>query len=309
MMTVEESQAIDRVEADFLFEVYQATVALFSLLQAMEISEIVFTNGPDDSIPTIAGPRLKELKTFPAVSTTGSAMLGPKGAAVQLAYKGWMAHICDKWEHSRARTKEILGDRGIPVKVDSMGDFTKIRNDLIHNDGLASIERSGKCEVLQWFKPSEPITLATAHVFDFLNQMNLLTLPTNTSDSSGERIVAWALIPGATKPESLESGGIRIVSFRTDVDREGPEGDQRFMLSTAFSDGVFGNGNVVVPITPEQFLGASLNDDGNIVFPDSNEYLDAEKIYAACYGYLAGDRRKGPAIQGPSAQYTVDGDS
>ena len=121
MMSIETSNAIDEIEADFLYDVTKATVALFYLLQGMEVAKILFSEGPAASTQTIAGPRLAGLKTFPAVSTTGPAMLGLNGEAVQLAFKGWVADIYGKWEKSRTKTRELLSDEGIRPEVDWHG--------------------------------------------------------------------------------------------------------------------------------------------------------------------------------------------
>ena len=188
-----------------------------------------------------------------------------------------------------------------------MGDFRHIRHDLIHS-GSATKAHSGKCKVLRWFKPGQRIILTTDHVFDLLNQMNLITPPTQLSGAPGERIVSWMLVPDAIKPASLEQEGIRIVSFRFDVDNDGPEEGQRYMLSTVFSDGVFGQGDVSVPAEPDQYLQGSLNDDGNLTF-DGGQVLNAGKIYDACCSYLEGDRESGPGILGPDARYSKDSGS
>ena len=60
-------------------------------------------------------------------------MLGPTGEAAQLAFKGWVADIYNKWEKSRTKTRDLLGEEGIPVQVECMGDLRRIRNDLIHS--------------------------------------------------------------------------------------------------------------------------------------------------------------------------------
>ena len=305
MMPTETSKAIDEIEAGFLYDITKATVALFYLLQGMEIASHVYVPSSDEKNSPqliVEGPRLTHLKTFPAVSTTGLDMLGPNGEAVQLAFKGWIADILAIWERSRSKTRDIVGDEGIRPEVECMGDFNKIRNDLLHNDGVASKERSGKCEVLKWFKPGERMVLTTEHVFDFLNQVNFLTPPTVIADSDGRRGISWALVTDAVPPASLEKEGVRIVSFRLDVDNDGPGGAQRFMLSTVFSDGVFGQGDVSVPVRPDQYLQGSLNDDGNIAF-EGGHVLNANKIYDNCYGYLKGDRESGPGILGPDAKY------
>ena len=305
MMPIETSRAIDEVEADFLYDVTEVTVALFYLLQGMEITSRIYVQDPDDHKGAqLAGPKLSRLRTFPAVSTTGPDMLGPSGEAVQLAFKGWVADVFATWERSRSKTRELLGNKGVRPTVDCMGDFRLIRNDLIHS-GFATEEYSGKCKVLKWFKPGERMILATDHVFDLLNQMNLITLPAQLNGPTERRIVSWMLAPDTIKPTSLEKKGIRIVSFRFDVDNDGLEASQRYMMSIVFSDGVFGQGEVEVPVEPEKFLGGYIDRDGNIAFP-GRHVLGAGKLYQACYGYLEGDRKIGSGILGPDVRYTTD---
>ena len=308
MMSEDTSMAIDRIEANFLYGATKATVALFYLIQGMETASTAFDNGQTGPGLTVAGPRLAHLRTFPAVSTVGVAMLGPLGGSIQLAFKGWIVDIVGIWERSRSETRDIVGNEGIRPEVGCMGDFNKIRNDLLHNSGVASKERSGKCEVLKWFKPGERMLFTTNHVFDFLNQMNFLTSLRMTDDSGGAKVVWWSLAPDAVQPASLEKEGAGIISFRLDVDNDGPDGVQRFMLSVVFSDGVFGQGDVGVPIRPDQYLHGCLNDDGNIAF-EGGQVLNASKIYDHCYGYLRGDRRDGPGISGPNARYIHKSDS
>ena len=80
MMSIETSRAIDEIEAGFLYDVTKATVALFYLLEGMEIAAYIYVRDPDEHQGMqLAGPRLSHLRTFPAVSTIGLDMLGPTG--------------------------------------------------------------------------------------------------------------------------------------------------------------------------------------------------------------------------------------
>ena len=309
MMSIQTNEAIDRIEAGFFYDVTKATVALFYLLQGMEIASHAYESSPCEKCrpqPTVEGPRLTHLKTFPAVTTTGLDMMGPSGEACQLAYKGWVADIYDKWEKSRTKTLRLLGDEGIRPKVDCMGDFRHIRHDLIHS-GSATKEHTGKCKVLRWFESGQQMILTTDHVFDFLNQMNLITLPIQFTVPAGQRIVSWMLVSDADKPTSLKGEQIRLVSARMDADADGPGGSRRYMVSCAFSDGVFGQGEVEVPLEPKQFLGGYIDQDGNITFP-GGQILSAGELYDACYGYLKDDRKSGPGILGPDTKYMKESD-
>ena len=301
-MSIEINRGVDEIESGFLYDVNKATVALFYLLQGMEISSHVFEGSQVMPGVAAAGPRLCQLRTFPAVSTRGPDMLGPSGEAAQIALKGWLVDICNRWEKSRAKTRDLLGKEGILVQVDCMGDLRHIRNDLIHS-GFATKEHSGKCEVLKWFKPGEQIVLTTDHVFDLLNQMGFIRLQTQIDGPAGGRTVSWLLAPDAVKPSSQDKKQIRIVSYRMDVDSDGEDGSMRYMLSCVFRDGVFGQGKVGVPVSPGQYLEGCIDKNGNIAFP-GGQVLSADKLYDACYDYLSGDRKDGPGIAGPDAKYT-----
>ena len=305
MIPLETSLVIDDIEAGFLYDVTKATVALFYLLQGMEIASCLYLESLDEQGSqqgSMAGPILAHLRTFPAVSTTGPDMLGSNGEAVQLAFKGWVADIYGKWEKSRSETHKLLGDEGIRPEVDCMGDFRHIRHDLIHN-GSSTKDHSGKCKVLKWFNPGERMILTTNHALDFLNQMGLIRLPTQLNGPNSPRIVSWMLVPEAVKPDSLEEEQIHIISARMDVDTEGERGSRRYMMSCVFSDGVFGVGPVEVPIEPEQYLEGYLDKDGNVSFP-GGQVIGAGKLYEACYDYLKGNHRNGPGILGPDVKYT-----
>lgn len=302
MVSIEINRAIDEIESGFFYDVNKATVALFYLLQGLEVSSHVFAKGQVRQGVTAAGPQLNQLRTFPAVSTRGTDMLGPSGEAAQLAFKGWLADIFNRWEKSRTKTRDLLGKEGILVQVECMGDLRHIRNDLIHS-GFATKEHSGKCALLKWFKLGEQIVLTTDHVFDLLNQIGFVTLPTQIDGPAGGRTASWLLVPDAVKPSSQDKKQIRIVSYRMDVDCDGEDGSMRYMLSCVFRDGVFGQGQVEVPVSPEQYREGRINEDGNIAFAGGH-VISADKIYDVCYDYLNGNRKAGLGIAGPDAQYT-----
>ena len=306
-MSPEIAKGIDEIEARFLYDVTKVTVALFYLLQGMEIISKLYPDPVDDEQErglVLAGPSLAGFKTFPSVSTVGEDMLGPTGVATQLAFKAWVTDICDKWEKSRHKTRELIGDDGIPVEVGCMGDFRHIRNDLVHS-GQGTKEHSGKCKVLKWFKPGDKMLLTTDHVLDFLNHMNLIAGPTPISNPAEGWSCCWNVLPDAMESTMLEEDLPPLISIRMDVDADGEEVSQRQMLSCVFADGVFGQGEVEVPVTEQQYLEGTLDKDGNIGFVDGH-VLSARKLYDACQGFLRGDVRDGPGILGPRANYTRD---
>ena len=104
--------------------------------------------------------------------------LARNGETEQLAFKGWVEQVYNCiWDsdHRNKLQDSLEGCGIIPPEADPIGDFRRIRNDLIHKHGLASTKNSGKCKVLTWFKPGEPIILGMRHVFDFLNQMGMMS--------------------------------------------------------------------------------------------------------------------------------------
>ena len=54
--------------------------------------------------------------------------------------------------------------------VPLFGDMRLIRNDIIHNRGIASRNKSGRCEVLKWFVEGEVIRIASHHIDDFVRK-------------------------------------------------------------------------------------------------------------------------------------------
>ena len=135
--------------------------------------------------------------------------------------------------------------------------------------------------------------------------MGFFKLPTILSGPTGHQIVSWMLLPNASKPGSLEGEQIRLISARMDVDTDGEQGSRRYMLSCVFSDGVFGEGIVEVPVEPELYLEGYVDNDGNVAFP-GGQVISAEKLYEACYDYLEGKHGSGPGILGPEVKYLKD---
>ena len=120
--------------------------------------------------------------------------------------------------------------------------------------------------------------------------------------------MSWMLLPDAVKPASLEGEQVHLISARMDVDTDGEQGSRRYMMSCVFSDGVFGEGLVEVPVEPELYLEGYVDKDGKVAFP-SGQVISAGKLYEACYDYLEGKRGGGPGILGPDVKYMKDSDN
>ena len=231
-----------------LYEVNKATASLMYLLQGMEsvrISEL----SPYNKLPPVQQqyaacfPKLSYVDVPLSLSGIGfdaNDLLKREGEAEQLAFKGWVEEVYFLWENRfRNDVKESFeGPDIIRPEMEVIGDFRLIRNDLIHNKGVASEDNSGKCTVLKWFGPGERIVFGMRHVFDLLNQMAFMT--TMPGFLAHGPAAAWTVFPGMEN--SLENRPVpRIVSLRTSMDKELEDGSSWHVVSVVFENGVFVN--------------------------------------------------------------------
>ena len=108
------------------------------------------------SARTIALPGLPELLCLEIgiIRVLDEDLYGPRGTAAQMAYTGWIAGVYARWEHRYRRDlKESLAEDAILPEMDAFGDLMHVRNDLLHNNGVASADHCGKCTILKWFGP------------------------------------------------------------------------------------------------------------------------------------------------------------
>ncbi len=103
-------------------------------------------------------------------------LYGLNGAASQMAYKGWIAEVFARWEsHNRnelqtAIRADIQAEDTIRPQADAFGYLRHIRNDLLHNNGIASMDSGRK-----WFRSGDRMVFGIRHVFDFLNHVGALS--------------------------------------------------------------------------------------------------------------------------------------
>ena len=266
----------------FCFEVLQATTMLFYLLSG------IVTNRPKQP-PAAPGtgfvlplPGLPGLCISPCIGgTSDDDLYGETGAAVRIAFKGWVLEVFDGiWEHNyREKMRNMhAGDGGFQPQLDVLGDLRLIRNDIVHNNSVASKGSTGQCKVLEWFEPGDGITLEIRHVLDFLNQIGALIGKFQYNNFGGfhtlsihhtkETLLAWNPEP---KP----------ISVRT---ADGPV-EPHLGLHIVFDNGLFCN----VPIRLEPLEGnlrhrrdslkeARIDANGNFVFADGS-VLGYRQIY------------------------------
>ena len=57
-----------------------------------------------------------------------------------------------------------------------MADIGRMRNDVIHHHGVATIKNSGRCEVLKWFQSGDTILITGKEVADFMQHVGAITV-------------------------------------------------------------------------------------------------------------------------------------
>lgn len=185
--------------------------------------------------PQTHSPRLPGIFLMPILATDHD-YAGLREDTVQLVFKGWVEDVYGVWEnYYRNQIKAVFAERtedAIAPEMDAWGDFRHIRNDLVHNNGVASAGETGKCAVLRWFSVGENIVLNFHHVLDFLNQVAAMDMA--ATDRARARTHTWWLSP--YDEEDLRQHEPIIISVRAG---EGPTEDS-LGVSVVFDNGVFG---------------------------------------------------------------------
>ena len=221
------------------YEIYRATAALMFLLEGME-SVRQFRPAPlnptddDGRFPTGPAriyPLPSEIDLALVLEGPGfrpAELLGREAEAEQLAYRGWLQRVASLGEPQEPSARRVLAE------------IRWIHDDLVHNQGIATAERSGACSVLTWFRAGEPTRLGLRHVLDLLNQLGLMS-PTPALDRTGPA-AGWTLLP--FPQESPHDGPApAIVSLR--VSSRAPNQPQNGgetidpILCVVFANGVY----------------------------------------------------------------------
>lgn len=83
----------------------------------------------------------------------------------------WAVSVFTGWEHEyRPRLAQAHGCNKDDLLYPLLGDLRLIRHDIVHRKGVATIEHTGKCEVLHWFQPGDEIRLGGEQIGEFLEQ-------------------------------------------------------------------------------------------------------------------------------------------
>lgn len=287
----------------FKYEVVKTTYHLFLLLQEKKRGFVKPThaNHPSFQFPALPGidiyPVLDEYEPDPPNMH--------EHFANQLAFKGWVAYIYGIWESNfRQHLKNSFkGDNLILPEEQVMGDLRHIRHDLLHHASVATKEHSGQCKTLTWFKSGDTMTFETRHVFDFMNQADMLTLHPFRPEHDLPNAYGWSFcseLPEANRVEDVP----KLVSVKTTVDDDSYDGSPRYMMRVVFENGVFGQGpvpfrndNIPLDQNREIFCKTSIDENGNLCFQDGR-FTSMIILYNLCVQFLFGKGGRGPGMWG-----------
>ena len=307
-----------QVMRSFMYEVNRATASLMYVLEGMEAvrnRELPKYRAwsPLQQRELVMSPRLSyidmELGLSGAPFDPGD-VLERQGEAEQLAFMGWVERVFNTLWDSQYRNdlkRSFYVPNIIPPELDALGDLRLIRNDLVHNHAIASSERTGKCIVLNWFKTGERMIFGMHHVFDFLNQMGMLSeLPVVRADGA---VAHWS-VHTRLEADLPDRPGPRVVSLRLWPEHL-ENGSTYYVVSVVFSNGVFCNMPVYhgaedtsVAELREFFNRTTIDDEGNVRFANG-QVKNHQVLYGEAIDVLLGrgKRIEGKGIPGPWVKF------
>ena len=291
------------IRHQYRHEVMRATYHLFLLLQERK-SGFVKPTYPHQ--PEFQFPLLPDIDIYPVLDEYEPEPPQQHNQyANQLAFKGWIAHIYGIWDsHFRPALRDAFsGDDIILPEEDVMGDLGYIRNDLLHHAGKASVNNVGRCKMLTWFQPGDPMILELRHVYDFMNQADILAPHPSRPDHNTPNAYSWSFcrtIPEASSPQDVP----KVVSIKTSADNDSEDGSPRFMMRVVFENGVFSQGplpfhnpNISPAKNQKLFDMTTIDQNGEILFKDGRR-LPMVQLYNACVRYTFGERGDGLGMWG-----------
>lgn len=131
----------------------------------------------------------------PSGQTPAYAACRMSEALVQVAHNGpietrlghlWIMSFYALWDDEyRPRLAALHGRSRDEEQYDLFGDLRHLRNDAVHNGGVASGRETGKCIVLRhWFQPNEMIRLEGRHFAEFFDLIPWSDLANGSNSSS-----------------------------------------------------------------------------------------------------------------------------
>lgn len=276
----------------FRREVFRATGWLIYALNGINLFHRRTPPGLGSGWPGVDYPLLR---VWPQVAGDQSfhERSAPGGPMEQFLYRAWVIEVYHHiWEHeSRPELREAFepSERKIPMETNPLGDFKRIRDDLVHHGRVA--ERCGRCKTLRWFKPNERMELGMRHVLDFFNQMGWCDSNSYMVDNS---VVMWVPRPEDLGPSQTSP---TLVSVRPVILEPGEAGF-RLGAGIVFEDGHFAQAlfdEVGISISDDDWRNMEINDNGDLWIPPGH-IVSAKTLYAHCFVR----KRPGPGPASPA---------
>jgi hypothetical protein len=115
--------------------------------------------------------------------------LADNGPVAKHLGQQWAVLVTSQWEHVfRPRMAKAAGVEKNEVASAVLADIARIRNDIIHHEGIATKKNCGRCEVLRWFDVGDPIVITRERVTEFMARLRLVTI---TAADFQEGIDTW----------------------------------------------------------------------------------------------------------------------
>jgi hypothetical protein len=128
--------------------------------------------------------------------------LAPGGPVIRDLGRQWIVMVASQWNdvfRKRFATADAIALND--VKDAGMADINRIRNDIVHHDGIATARNCGRCELFRWFAPGDEVSPTMAHVAEFMDYMGLV----HGTDSIGTN-QPWKPFAGSATSDSDREG-------------------------------------------------------------------------------------------------------
>lgn len=150
-----------------------ATMGLLQLTTFLNNAPRVPEN-PDPQISIGVGdPNLPESRTYASWRTsTALQQIVHDGPVDMRLGRQWLVALYAAWEHEyRPRLATAHGVNLDSVVVPMFGDLRLLRHDILHCRGMATLEHTGRCQILQWFTVGDEINIRGEHELDLVTQI------------------------------------------------------------------------------------------------------------------------------------------
>jgi len=132
---------------------------------------IAFSDG-DPNLPTTRHAGRVPFSRFMALAAEG-------GLAEQRLGHQLVVFVYTIWESEyRPKLASALQVPPNNVEVPILGDLRRIRNDVVHNRGIASADHTAKCVELRWFSAGDPILVRHEHIIELDEKVQSLIFTT-----------------------------------------------------------------------------------------------------------------------------------